>query len=231
MVLSTSPKAFLLSPARCGGRRAAVLLNPGSSFDLAVRLRAGALTLGEAFCFLSGLYCRGKLAYARRYTEVGRGDTTLVITPTRGLVGPDAAVTVDDLVEFAAVDVHETQPRYRSPLDRDLRALDAALPASARIILLGSIATPKYVQPATCVFGARLHFPVSFIGRGDMSRGGLLLRSVAAGEELAYERLDPEQPRRGARPPKLEPTGHAARARAAGAAPGAATGEPESDGR
>src|ERR1051325_10991404 len=56
---------FLLSPARCDGRRALTLLSPRAEFPLAVQLRRreGA-PLGEVFAFLSGLYFRGKLTYA-----------------------------------------------------------------------------------------------------------------------------------------------------------------------
>src|SRR6266853_118967 len=49
------------------------------------------------------------------------------------------------------------------------------LPADAAIVLLGSIASAKYVEPLLAVLGERLLFPPSFVGRGDMSRGGLLL--------------------------------------------------------
>jgi len=52
------------------------------------------------------------------------------------------------------------------------------------------------------IFGHRLLFPEDFAGRGDMSRGGLLLRSVRAGEPLRYPPVG-EATRPGARPPKL----------------------------
>ena len=39
-----------------------------ATFDLAVRLRGpGGAALGEVFSFMSGLYFRGKLAYARTF--------------------------------------------------------------------------------------------------------------------------------------------------------------------
>src|SRR5690606_20239197 len=61
-------RVFLLSPAHCGGRRAQLLLNEAAEFPLAQRIRSpeGA-PLGEVFSFLSGLYFRGKLTYARRF--------------------------------------------------------------------------------------------------------------------------------------------------------------------
>jgi hypothetical protein len=192
---------FLLSPAFCGGRRAAILLNPDSKMTLASRLAEGSLTLGEAFSFMSGLYFRGKLAYAQRF-----GSQVLVITPTRGLQPPDTTVSVKVLCEFAAVDVDVDDVRYRRPLDRDLRRLARQTGPDTPVVLLGSIATGKYVDPLTASLGARLHYPLSFAGRGDMSRGGLLLRSVAAGEELDYISLAAGGPRHGARPPKLPPT-------------------------
>ena len=53
-------------------------------------------------------------------------------------------------------------------------------------MLLGSIATPKYVEPLLGVFGERLLFPSEFAGRGDMSRGGLMLRCARENVPLTY---------------------------------------------
>jgi hypothetical protein len=60
------------------------------------------------------------------------------------------------------------------------------------------------VDVLTEVFGERLRFPIEFVGRGDMSRGGLLLRSVRAREELIYVPVVGAV-RHGPRPPKLSP--------------------------
>ena len=191
---------FLLSPAFCGGRRAEMLLNPNSKMELAERLANGRLTLGEAFSFMSGLYFRGKLTYARHF-----GAAALIITPTRGLQLPESLVTVEVLREFAKVDVDAGDRRYRRPLDRDIKRLAGVIKPDTRVVLLGSIATGKYVDALTAVLGSRLHYPSSFVGRGDMSRGGLLLRSVTANEELHYVPLVAGAPRHGSRPPKLAP--------------------------
>ena len=193
---------FLLSPAYCGGRRAAIMLRPGSEIGVAQRLRSETLTLGDAFSFMSGLYFRGKIAYARAFAPA---DATFVITPTRGLQSPDALVTEDVLHEFAGVDISSDDVRYRAPLERDLEALQARIPAETRVVLLGSVATGKYVDVLVRCLGPRVHFPSSFIGRGDMSRGGLLLRHAASGVELEYSVLDPAAQRRGPRPPRLDP--------------------------
>lgn len=200
-------RIFLLSPAFCGGRRAKALLRSDSTMPLAARLRAGDLSLGEAFSFVSGLYFRGKLTYARHFSggETTASGATLVITPTRGLLRPEAIVTADDLREFAAVDIADDEERYRRPLVRDLDALAASQPPDTTVVLLGSIATGKYVDLLTATFGPRLLFPPSFIGRGDMSRGGLLLRSARESVELEYAVLDPATRRTGPRPPKLPP--------------------------
>ena len=69
-------------------------------------------------------------------------------------------------------------------------------------MLLGSIATVKYLEPLVRTLGTRLLYPVAFAGRGDMSRGGLLLRAARSGVELEYEPLG-EATRHGPRPPKL----------------------------
>ncbi len=203
--MTTSPdhQVFLLSPAFCGGRRAGYLLRPQSTMQLSIKLAAGALTLGEAFSFMSGLYFRGKLGYAKHF---GRHDTPVhVITPTRGLMCPDAIVNAALLREFAEVDVDGADVRYRAPLDRSIRSLATTLENSARVVLLGSIATGKYVDALSAVLGAQLHFPSAFVGRGDMSRGGLLLRCIASGVELEYRALVAQTIRHGTRPPKLAP--------------------------
>jgi hypothetical protein len=195
----TADTFFLLSPAYCGGRRAAILLNPSSPAVTARELRAGALSLGGAFAFMSGLYFRGKITYAERF---GRA---LVITPTRGLLGPGTPFSLALLREFAVGDVSLDNAAYRGALERDARALAAKLGRRGTVVLLGSVASGKYVDVLLPIFGERLRYPVSFIGRGDMSRGGLLLRSAASGEELEYGPLTAGVRPRGPRPPKLDP--------------------------
>ena len=192
---------FLLSPASTAGRRAAILMNPGAEFELAKRLRNDELTIGEVFSFLSGLYFRGKLAYARRFAT--GPEKIFVITSNRGLLSPDTLVDLDELREFAAVPIDLDEPRYLRPMMASARKLAASVDAGARIVLLGSIATGKYVEPLGKVFGERLVFPSEFVGRGDMSRGGLMLRSVVAGKELDYIPVGAAV-RKGTRPPKLE---------------------------
>jgi len=177
------------------------MLRPGATIDVAKRLQAGTLTLGDAFAFCSGLYFRGKITYARAFAP----HATFVITPTRGLQAPDTLVTADLIREFASVDINEDDARYRAPLDRDLQHLLARADDPTRVVLLGSVATGKYVDVLVERLGTRLHFPPTFIGRGDMSRGGLLLRHAASGVELEYAPLAQHTKRHGPRPPKLDP--------------------------
>jgi hypothetical protein len=202
---TTATRVFLLSPAYCAGRRAAILLRPDSDLKIARDLRNGQLTLGEAFSFLSGLYFRGKLAYATAFGRAEGHSATLIITPTRGLQPPATPVTPELLREFASVDVCASDPRYRAPLERDANALASRVGEAGRVVLLGSLATDKYVEVLMAVFRHRLEYPPSFVGRGDMSRGGLLLRSVTARTELGYSPLDATAQRHGPRPPKLPP--------------------------
>lgn len=180
-----------------------MLLRQGSTLQIARRLHEGSLTLGEAFTFMSGLYFRGKITYAERFAAVP--GAALVITPTRGLQSPDLIVSEALLREFAGVDIAADDERYREPLERDLSRVVSLLADGARVVLLGSIATGKYVDVLVRALGTRLHYPADFIGRGDMSRGGLLLRQAASGVELEYAPLDPAVKRRGPRPPKLDP--------------------------
>ena len=197
-------RIFLLSPAHCGGERARLVFNPDARFDLAQRLRAApGAPLGEVFSFLSGLYFRGKLAYAQAFARppVGRPGV-LVITPTDGLVLAEEPVGFERLRRFAEVDIAVANARYVEPLLRDARRLAEGLDARCDVVLLGSIATGKYLEPLLATFGERLRFPADFVGRGDMSRGGLLLRCARAGAELEYIGVAGAV-RRGPRPPRL----------------------------
>jgi len=204
---TTLRRSFLLSPARCDGRRAQMLCNPNASFDLALRLRpeGPGAPIGEVFSFLSGLYFRGKLAYANAFDTGRQGNpSTLIITTDRGLVAPDTVIHRDDLVAFSTVDIASKDDRYAGPLRRDTEALRAALGEEGMVVLLGSIATGKYTEILIDAFGERLLFPIAFVGRGDMSRGGLLLRHVQQGSELEYVPVLGAD-RHGKRPPKLGP--------------------------
>jgi hypothetical protein len=204
-------RVFLLSPANCSGPRAKILLSDRAAFDLAVRLRSEqGVAIGEAFAFISGLYFKGKLAYALAFArppDPGAALTAsgaLVITPNAGLRPVETAVTADALRAFAGVDIASNDPRYRGPLLASARALDEEIGPDCDVVLLGSIASAKYVDILSNVFGARLKFPIDFVGRGDMSRGGLLLRCVRSGEELPYVPVEGAV-RHGPRPPKLTP--------------------------
>jgi hypothetical protein len=177
-------------------------MNPAARFDLARRLQASeGPTLGEVFAFMSGLYFRGKLAYARAFADPAR---ILVITPSEGLQRADRPVDIATLQRYAAVDIHHSEARYREPLLRDLRSLCNLLPLEAQVVLLGSVASDKYVVPMLEVLGERLVFPRDFVGRGDMSRGGLMLRSAASRVELPYVPVAGAL-RDGPRPPRLTP--------------------------
>jgi hypothetical protein len=150
------------------------------------------------------LYFRGKLAYARAFARPAPGrDGIYVITQGDGVRVPETKIRLEDLHRLAGVPIDPDDQRYRAPLLRDLRAL-AREWHDTDVVLLGSIASDKYVRLLTSVLGRRLLFPVDFVGRGDMSRGGLLLRSARAGNELRYQILLGAA-RRGQRPARLPP--------------------------
>jgi hypothetical protein len=179
---------FLLSPANCGGKRAAMLLRPEAEFELATRLRgpAGA-PLGEVFAFVSGLYFRGKLAYAGAFGRPPDGMAGgLVITAGRGLLPVGVPIGPAEVRGFASIPVDPRDARYREPLRDDLSELARRLPATARVVLLGSVATTKYLDPLLEAFGRRLCYPAAFVGMGDMQRGALMLRAAREGVELDY---------------------------------------------
>jgi hypothetical protein len=193
-------RIFLLSPASCRGKRAARILSRQSRLPLAeaLRSRRGA-ALGDVFAFISGLYFRGKLSYARCFADL---PDIHIITPTAGLRSPDTFVTPAAIRAFAGADIHPGNASYRTPLEESATALLETIGTGRDVVLLGSIASPKYVSVLVDIFGERLRFPADFVGRGDMSRGGLLLRKVREGVELEYVAVAGAV-RHGPRPPKL----------------------------
>jgi hypothetical protein len=203
-------RLFLLSPANAGGVRAQQLLSPRAGFDLARRVQSSyGAPMGEVFAFVSGLYFRGKLTYARRFADLGDhparaelGGGVLVITPGAGLRSADTHVNADALRIFAQIEIDLANAAYRRPLVASARRVARAIGDTGEVVLLGSIASPKYVDILLDVFGSRLLFPTAFVGRGDMSRGGLLLRQARTGTELDYEPVRGAV-RHGQRPPKL----------------------------
>lgn len=201
---------FLLSPANLSGPRAKLVFNPAATFPLARQLHSpeGA-PLGQVFSFVSGLYFRGKMAYAEAF---GRPPPALsgglVISPAEGLRFLHEPVTLPRLQAWAKVDIDERNPRFTAPLLEHASLLQRTLGETTRFVLLGSVATDKYVQPLTQVFGERLLFPPEFSGRGDMSRGSLLLRAARENAELVYA-------------PLLRSARHGSRARPRVAAPAA----------
>jgi hypothetical protein len=197
---------FLLSPARCGSVRAAQLLEATTGSEIGRRLQSPAgAPVGDVFAFLSSLYFRGKLLYARAFAR--RPDAlpgVFVITPGEGLRVESDHITADTMRSYAKVEVHHANESFTSPLLRDIRALAAAAGPNTRFVLLGSIASAKYLAPLQGVLGERLLFPADFVGRGDMSRGGLLLRSTREQRELAYVPVAGAT-LHGPRPPRLPP--------------------------
>jgi hypothetical protein len=195
-------RVFLLSPARAGGRRAQLLTRPEAAFELARQMQIGDAELGDVFTFCSGLYFRGKLTYGRKFAQPPEGIPGVqIITPTRGLLSAETRISSHDLREFITVAVDADETRFTGPLRRSAETLAAA---TCEVVLLGSVATGKYVDCLLPILGKRLLFPSEFVGRGDMSRGALLLRCAARNEELRYISLSGSI-RRGQRASKLPP--------------------------
>ncbi len=198
------PRVFLLSPASLDGVRAAQLMSPRARFEAAQSYRSPeGVTVEEAFTFMSSLYFRGKITYARHFAApppelaLGTGDDgILVIAPGYGLVPPSWRITRSRMKKLRQTPVDLKCPAYCEPLKAHAEQLREIAPG-ARVVLLGSVATGKYVDVLLPVFGDQLLFPREFAGAGDMKRGGMMLRAVREGQELDYVTLD--APRRRAR--------------------------------
>lgn len=191
----SSERVFLLSPANLSGTRAKQLISPRATFDAAQRYRSPeGVPIALAFAFMSSLYFRGKIAYAQHFAE---RHNVFVITSGFGLVAPDWPMNEERLNVMARTPVDADARNYRKPLERDAQAVAERLAPDAHVVLLGSVATGKYVDILQPIFGPRLRFPGVFAGLGDMSRGGLLLRAVRENRELEYVTLDAPRHRTG----------------------------------
>jgi hypothetical protein len=200
-----APRVFVCSPALLSGVRGRRLLAGELDNELGRCLAdGGTVPLGDVHAFISSLYFRGKRAYAAAFGRpTADADAAYVVTPDRGLVPVDQPVSLDDLARMADRRIDPEDAAYREPLLHTARELDAKLGRSAQVVLLGSIASEKYLPVLLEVWAERLLFPEAFVGRGDMSRGGLMLRAVRAGRELGYVSAAGAA-RRGPRPPRLD---------------------------
>ena len=190
------PKIFLISPANLSGLRAQQLASPRAKFDAAVRFRSPeGVAIADAFAFMSALYFRGKIAYARHFADPPEG--VFVITSGFGLVPPDWPLNEERMKRMQKIDIDASARSYAKPLRDHANQLASMLTADAQVILLGSVATGKYVDVLKPILGPWLRFPRVFAGLGDMARGGLMLRAVRANRELEYATLDAPRHRTG----------------------------------
>jgi hypothetical protein len=181
-------RIFLLSPANCNGVRAGWIFRPEARSELARRLRTpeGA-SLAEVFSFFSALYFRGKLAYARTFAQPPVPSSgVLLITATAGLMPDGALVRMSTLRGFSRVPINVKNRRYRNALLRGVKQLAREIGPDCEVVLLGSIATGKYLDILNQALGQQLRVPAEFVGLGDMSRGALLLRCVKEQRQLNY---------------------------------------------
>jgi hypothetical protein len=196
IVPSPVTRLFLLSPATLNGLRSKQLTSPRAKFALAQQYRtADGVQIGDAFAFMSALYFRGKIAYARKFavpSPVIGGDGIFIITSGYGLVSPDWKITEERMKRMRRIDIDVDTRSYVKPLKEHATLIARALDedADAEVVLLGSVATGKYVDVLGPILGKRLRFPIAFAGLGDMARGGLMLRAARVGTELEYTTLD-----------------------------------------
>jgi len=95
-------------------------------------------------------------------------------------------VTLKDIERFGGVPIEADESRYRYPMEADAKRLAEKIGPRCEVVLLGSVATGKYVDVLEPIFGKKLLFPKEFVGHGDMARGGMLLQRAASGLELSY---------------------------------------------
>jgi hypothetical protein len=199
-----SSTVFLLSPANTSGLRAKQLTSPNANFQAAQLYRSEeGVPIAVAFAFMSALYFRGKIAYALHFAEI---ENIKVITAGFGLVSPDWRITPERMKAMSKTPIDVRKKNYREPLKRDALALAERIDDDAQIVLLGSVASGKYVDILWPIFGSRLRFPTAFAGLGDMARGGLMLRAVRANKELQYTTLDAPRHRTGGGTGKMPTT-------------------------
>jgi hypothetical protein len=178
-------RVFILSPATAHGPRAQLLRNADSGSAFARRVREEGAPLGEVFSFLSGLYFRGKLEYARAFARSPRDvEAVHVITMTDGLLSPDMRISTRDLERFALCP--EGARTAAEALARSARTLVDRVNADTEIVLLGSVSTGKYTDILAPIFGERLFFPRDILHIGQLARGALFLRHAREGRELDY---------------------------------------------
>jgi hypothetical protein len=187
MIYSSS--VFLISPANMSGIRGTRLLDEAGKTDVHARLKGEGVELGKLFTFVSSLYFRGKLAYGNAFGKTSSGRPGVyIITPGAGLISPETRVTQQELRAICRTEIDPNNELFCRPLD--IRRLRETCKGS-RFVLLGSIATPKYIEPLMRALDGDLFYPSAFLGRGDMSRGSLLLNCVRTQVELDYVRPEP----------------------------------------
>lgn len=179
---------FLLSPADVNGIRARHILRAGARNDLALRYREGCLAIEDAFAYMSALYFRGKLAYARAFATCGERpiEPARVITAGYGLVPFGWLLDPERIRKLRRTEVSLDCRAYVQPLKKSCLELASHLTESDEVVLLGSVATGKYLEILLPIFGERLRFPRAFVGTGDMRRGSMMLHAARDGVELEY---------------------------------------------
>jgi hypothetical protein len=200
----SSSSIFLISPANMSGLRGTRLLRETGEGDVHTRLKGEGVELGEVFAYVSSLYFRGKLAYGDAFGNAPSGSSgAYIITPSAGLMFPKTKVRLEELRAICSTEVNANNEQFCRPLENDIRRLREKCNGS-RFVLLGSIATPKYVEPLMRVLEGDLFYPSAFVGLGNMSRGALLLQCVRTQVELDYVR--PESTAKHSKRLRLRPT-------------------------
>ena len=204
-VENPTPRIFLLSPASTDGLRAQQLTSPRAGFGAAERYRSPeGVTIEEAFTFMSSLYFRGKIGYARHFAapppELALGSRTTASwssLPASGWCRRACRITPEEMKKLRRTPVDLKSRAYCAPMKKHVEQLRDLAPDG----LGGAPGQRRDRQvrgPAAAGPRDRLLFPRDFAGAGDMKRGGMMLRAVREDRELSLRhprRAPPPRPR------------------------------------
>ena len=177
------PRVFLLSPAHLGGERARILMRPEASFDLAARVREKRrcarrrdLRVSERALLPRQAHLRGRVRGGAASPRSRRPTSS---PPTAGWPPCTSASITRARPRWAASTSTARRGLSQAARARRQEAGEADRRRRGGAARLGGVDEVHRRARARCS-SARLVCPVDFVGRGDMSRGSLMLQARRA---------------------------------------------------